>query len=786
MEYIGGFPSQLVPPEVKESPDYCLLYGEAFHKEHKDGKTSSWFGFDNKSDQAEYRRFADGTNDPNFFKPFLSKLRTLSKGKQNLSTLTIDWSILPIAPKFVNNIIGKILELELETNVRAIDPLSVQEQEQKKYELLSFLKNAKFLENVSKTTQIEFDDMSPVPDGVPLPDDETDIDAYTELFLKNKIALEFQDFIEVGFEYNNIKEVMKEYVTNLVKVGAAGIEAYMSPEGTPKLRCMVPEATVTNNYKHDDGRDIHRVGEYLWVTISELKALWPGQPEKVYREIAKNQNSNLGNYHDEDFESYYSEHQCYPYDEDKIKIFRFRWKSSDKTKHVIKKRGDMPRVYQKNSDWLKDVDLKAYKEKNPNNTPIFQELDNWYGATYIPGTKYVFGCGRQTNMLRDSTNLAVVTNNVILRRTTPIMRVIMPILKAIQINWLKFLFHSQNSRMPMISIEMSAFNELALGQGGRKVEPKEALALAFETGVLVWKRKDWRSPASNQWKPIEELPGTGENKGPEHLKMCFDLIMLLRDVSGIPQIADSTVPTQDVGKYVAQQTLVNMKDTLMELFNTYLFTYNQVAKKMLELTQDSITFYGGEMYKRALGIDSVMFMKMAKDINHREWSIVIEMGMDDEKKQVILQMIQRAQETEQIDPETAYMLIQMKNPYQKILLLKQKIKERKKEIQQMEEFKVNAELQKNVESAKVSSDEEIRKLTVENELAKDLEHFKAQLQEGLEDKKTLNAYLIKQMEKGADLEGKEKEIMGKIIEKYITAQASIQKKPSESQKALSS
>ena len=766
---IKGFPSQFVPQDVKASPKYAMVFAHAFHKEHKDGKTSPHFGFDEKSDQALYRMYADGNQPTGIYKNRLSHLRTLGKGKQNLSFLTIDWSVLAVAKRFVDNIIGKILDVQMDTSVKAIDPLSVQEQQQKKYEILTYMDQKGFLEQISETSGINFDDMNPVPKGIPEPDSEMDIDVYIDLFFKNRVALEFKDLIDLGFEHNNINQVMEEYVTDLVKVGSGAIEAYLMPNGTPKLRKMIVENTITNNFIHPDGRDITRFGEYIQVPISELKELWPGQPENVYREIANHASNGKYGYMMNDYQEYIDEHNICPWDDQKTTIFRFRWKSADKTKNVLKRKKGSAYLYEKDSKWLDDVDLEVYKEKNPNNEPIFQEMQNWYGGTWVVGTKYIFGTGLQTNMLRDSTNLAISTPNVIFRRTSILMKSCKTILDSIQINWLKFNQHSQNSRVNGLSIEMSAFENISLSAGGKKIEPREALALYYETGTLLWRRKDWRSSGS-QWKPVEELKNGMATAAYDHLKMCFDLINLLRDVSGLPSVADSTVPNPEIGKAVMQQAVSSVRDTMRKLFNAYWFSYSDLAKKMLELTQDSITFYSADMYKNALGIDSVKFLEMVKGINAREFSIVVEVEPEGEEKQMLLSMIQDAQKQELIDPETAFLLIQMKNPYKKLLLLKQKTRERKREMAQMESNKVNAELQKNVQSVEASTQAELQKLQAENELKKDFAMFEAQLEESLDDKKTANQVLLKRMETGAQLTANEEQVMGKIMEKLIQGQ----------------
>lgn len=752
MEHINGKPSPFLSQKVKETDQYCLKMAKALHKKNKDGNCSPHFGYyyNKKSVYSTFRKYADGDQDTDIYKTRLTHLRNLGKGKSNLSFINVSWDILGIAPKIVENIAGKLLDIELESEINAIDPLSRSEDDEKKYRIVSYIKNKEFLEGLGQSG-VDTSEFNPIPDGTPMPDSLNEIDQYMNLFFKNKVAEEFKDLIDMGFSYTNVLQVMKEYLYDLIKVGSAGIWAELDARGIPRLYKMDPENTVVSDSKYPDFRDATEVGFFQRVSISNLREMWPGQPEKTYRDIAIHHNQEYGEYDENHYIDFYDKNFQYPYDEEKVTIFNCTWQSVDKINHVIKNKDGESKLYEKDERWLDGVDEDEYVSKHPNNKPIRAEMQNWYGTKWIVGTNHVFDSGKKTS-LRDESNLSLVKPNFILRRVPPIIKVMKPIFDEIQINFIKFKQHTANSRPNAISIEMSAFENISLSKSGKKLEPKEALALYFETGTILWRRKDWRGSGA-QFRPVEELKNGIPDSAFQHLNIVIQLIDLLRELSGIPQIADGSIQDPRLGKGVAQMAMGNVKDTLRNLFDNYKSAYSSVADKMLDLTMDHITYYGGEMFKRALGSDSVRFAKMIKEIPAREFSISIQMGFSQEQRQEINELILEAQRQGQIDPEIAYMLKQIKNPYKAVILLKHNTSKKSKEAQQMEMAKAKAQEESNINSANASTQAEIQKLQAANELQKDLELFKANLEETLIEKKTQGDILVKML----DMEGDDKD-----------------------------
>ena len=780
---ITQFPSDLMDPKKKQEKKYALDYCKAFLDEHRKGLTHPSLGWKGKEyDDCEYiryRAYAEGNQDNTKYKQLLQHMRPNGKGKKNVSHTALDHSIIPVAPRIVKNLVGKILGVDMEEHLVAIDPVSVNESRQKKYEVLSYMSNKGFLTELAKKGNIDLNEINPIPEGAPEPDDQLNLNEYVDLFFKNEAMMQFMDFITQNMDANNKEQLLDEIANELVKIGIFGIKVFLDPSGRVRFRRVIIEEAITNNCRHKDFRDLSRVGEFIHVTIAELRVMWPNQPEKVYRDIANKASKDKYTQGSSYYQQVFSDTGQCPYDDQRITIFDAEWKSSDMVSKVVKPgpNGNM-RVYDKPYDWASKLDPKEYKEKYPDRDIVSRVDENWYKAKYIMGTEHVFDFGMATNMLRESTNTTKASSNFIIMATEPIMKHITPILDSIQLDWLKHQSHLINSLPRNISIEMSALEGLSISKGGKKMEPREVLALYYETGIMLWRRKDWRGSGS-QFKPIEEMKTQISPAAGQHLEFILQKINLLRNISGLPEVADGTVANPEIGKGVMQEAISSVHDTMKSMFNSYRFGYTHLVRKVLDFTMDSVVHFGGKQYKEALGIDSVTFMRIVEDISSRELGILVKVGPDSEQKAFLQNMILEAQKTQSIDAETAYMLQKEKNPYRVVMILRQKKQEMQRAAQEAEQAKIQAELQKNAESAKISAENRIMELEREFELKKDYELHLAEIEREKEKLKTANAILLAKVERGLDMdenEQKQAQELEKIAQQGLMQQRQAQEK----------
>ena len=130
----SGFPDPLASAQVKEGKEYGLSYAKAIYNQW--GKIDQEGSLYSKRSKVfeRNRDYANGTQDTKIYKQLLN---TLDPNNGDGSMLNIDFTPVPILPKFVRIVVNKILSLNPYPNLEAIDPLSSSEKDLEKKKINS-------------------------------------------------------------------------------------------------------------------------------------------------------------------------------------------------------------------------------------------------------------------------------------------------------------------------------------------------------------------------------------------------------------------------------------------------------------------------------------------------------------------------------------------------------------------------------------------------------------------------------------------------------------------------
>ncbi len=136
----GNFPDPFASPIEKASNEYGLKYAKAIHGQWGSGEDSSSLLNRRMYEFEKNRDYANGTQDTSIYKQILN---SLDPNNGDGTLLNIDWSPVPIVPKFVKVVVNRILSRKPYPAVEAIDPISKQEKEMQKAKINSTIKNKK-------------------------------------------------------------------------------------------------------------------------------------------------------------------------------------------------------------------------------------------------------------------------------------------------------------------------------------------------------------------------------------------------------------------------------------------------------------------------------------------------------------------------------------------------------------------------------------------------------------------------------------------------------------------
>lgn len=753
------FPSDLVEPSEKLSGKWMLAQAQTYHyKFNRYGPTV----FRNRlSEMFEWRRYGKGKQDINKYKQRLG-VRD-EQGKDSKSWRNIDWSVLEIAPRFKRVILGKIINGMGKIKVKAIDPLSVNSEREYKANLQEFVINQALLQEISSINGAEF--ASPVDEGVPMPKTMDDVEIHMGMYFKDRLSMELQDGIELSLANNNWKALAQDLVEDLVEVGYAGTRTWIDEANNLRLRKVIPERVGVWGAKFKDFRDAKSVWEYVDITIGEFieqtahEGMTRDEASKLFDEATYfSEYNNRGTHGSADG---YSDNENR---EDRATFMDLRFTSIDT--HVYqtgKNKFGNDTISQKPLSFYKPHKANAYDNDNDKKV-ITKEIMNVYECKWLVGTEFVWDVRLANNMERDARNMANTKLGYTLYNTddSSVMSQLVPIFDSIQVNWLQYQTHLNKTKPAGIEIEMSAFEDLNLGKGMESMNAKDVIKMFYDTGNIVWRRKDWSGRDIN-WKPITESKAILPEGAYQHLDIIMQLINYLRDVSGLNEVVDGSTPRPDIGKAVSEIAAENSNNALQYLFYGFDHIYEGTAKTIANLIPIQVKNGPVKGMIESLGLNSVKFFELNSDIQYRNFGITIEHKPTDTERAVLNNYVNIALQNQEIGSEDAFMITREDNLLRAAQLLALKRKQKMMEGQQIKKDEVDMLSQQQQESNAQTAENEIKKLEQQFKMEVEKEKMLSDLRVREDRDKIRNQLLLEKFKSGQEMDKTEKELLNKLV-----------------------
>ena len=258
------FPSQLATDAEKASLEFGLKVGQAIQYE--------WFRRDSGS--ARYY---------NQWKDF-NRLRLYARGEQpiqkyknelaidgDLSYLNIDWTPVPIIPKFVDIVVNGMSDRLFTIKAYAQDALSAEKRNQYQDMIEGEMAAKEVLLQVQDKFGIDPFMVSPED----LPNDDEELSLFMQLNYKPAIEIAEEEAINTIFLENHYDDIKRRFDYDLTTIGiAVGKHEFLPGEGV-KINYVDP-ANVIYSYTEDPYfRDCFYWGEVKTVPITELIKINP-------------------------------------------------------------------------------------------------------------------------------------------------------------------------------------------------------------------------------------------------------------------------------------------------------------------------------------------------------------------------------------------------------------------------------------------------------------------------------------------------------------------------------
>ena len=741
----AGFPSHLISTTEK-GKDWVLQFCKA-----------AWLSFETDNPRELFyharhryeviKSYAMGNQSINKYRPLLGVSE-----ESNESWLAIDWSIIPIVPKFRRIALGKLNKIGYNIDATPIDALANDEVEdffaQSKAKLMMRQQAMKvdpaLLED--PILQIEPGEAK----------DMEELEIQMNYTFKHQMALEAEQGIKLILEQNEVEKMREKIKEDQFDYGVAGYKEFIDSNGAIKIRTINPRNILINHCKSNDFSDASYVGEIIEMTISDLKQMAGNEftPEE-YQDIAKNVLGKYGN--PREWPSTLSIYNK-GYDRFKIRILDLEFFSVNEMVYEQRtdKRGN--KIYAR----ARFEDRNKRKEKFER--VAFKVV---YKGKWIIDTPYIFDYGLATDMKRAKSSLMDTKLSYHLyapefwdMRAYGMMEQLIPIADAIQIAWYRLQNAINQARPKGIVIEMGALEDIPLGAGGKKLSPMKVLDLYNKTGTLVYRKADSQGRMTN-YKPIEELENGLGRDVMNYYQIIQNHIQMVRDITGMNEMTDGSTPDPRTLTTVAKLAYEGTNNSLAHIISGEKKLLESLSNAVILRLQDVASVGGVKGYIRSLGSNTMKFFQVSPKLALYEFGIFIEDKPTDEQRAMLMQQVQAGQANGMLDIEDAIIIQNTDNLKAAQQILAYKIKKRKEQAQQeaMQQQQMNADVQ--TQSAQAAEQAKQQTLQVEAQVKSQLIQVEKELEGKLLEMKYQYELQLEEMRQNGKLKSKKMENKGK-------------------------
>ena len=722
-----GFPSPLETREVKESISYGLQYAKAIENQ--------WGSLDQENSLMRRRRdtflknraYANGTQDTAIYRQLLT---SMDPNNGDGSFLNLDFTPVPILPKFARIVVNKILSREPYPNLEAVDPLSSSEKDRERQKMEALIKAKKDLADIKEKTGVDVADVESLPDTL----------EEAEIFMGNNIKSSSEIAAQIAtnmtLQWNDFHDsVYRRSVNDIVTLGMAVVKRSNDPNYGIKTDYVDPIDFVHNEVKDPSFGDMIYAGHIKRMPIHELKRLAGDQlTEEEYKKIAENVKTKSGNRSHKMSQSVYdpeSNRAHYGYDEFMVDVLEFEFLSVDKMYFEEKEsRYGNVGFYQKEEGY-----------KAPTNSVYRREvkcLENQtvYGGYYVLGCDKIFSYGLKTNIPKNLYDLSkanlsysVVATNIDNMMPKSMVNSCIGFADQLQLTHLKIQQAVAKAKPDGIIIDIEGLENVQLGKGG-ELQPLELHDIYEQTGVFYYRSKNPEGGFQNP--PIREIGNAVRNIN-EFIGLYNHYLRLIRDATGINEMMDASTPKGDTLVGVQQQAIAAGNNAIYDMTHASLVLFKKVCSdivKCLQVLPVGSVIY--EAYTNAVGQANMEVLSSFENLPMYNFGVRIVKEMEDTEKQYLEQNIQVALAQKELDIEDAIAIRQLKdvNQAERLLIVRRAKRIARNQQMAMQNSQQQAQIQQ--QSAAAASQARQQELQMEAQLKAQEMQMKAQLEMQME------------------------------------------------------
>ena len=696
-----GFPSQFVSDAEKADAEFGLQVGQAIQYEwfRKDGNQCRYYN--QWRDFHKLRLYARGEQSVKKYKDELAI-------DGDLSYLNLDWTPVPIIPKFVDIVVNGMSDRLFKVKAYAQDALS-QSKRSKYQDMVRGQMVAKdTLEIIQEKTGINPFMMS--PDELPNSDDELSL--FMQLNYKPAIEIAEEEAINTILEENHYLDLRKRFDYDLTTLGIGVAKHEFLPGSGVEVKYVDP-ANIVYSYTEDPHfKDCFYWGEIKTVPMTELMKINPNLTPEQLEEISK---------YSQSWYDYYNVAQFYESDmfyRDTVTLMYFNYKTTKKIvykKKILETGGS--KVVEKDDQFNPPAEMmeEGRFEK------IEKTIDVWYDGIMVMGTNIILKWELAHNMVRPKSssqhalpNYVAVAPRMYKGVIESLVRRMIPFADLIQVTHLKLQQVISRTVPDGVYIDADGLNEVDLGTGAA-YNPEDALRLYFQTGSVIGRSFTQDGEFNNAKVPIQQLTSnSGASKTQMLITNYNHYLNMIRTVTGLNEARDASTPNPDSLVGLQKLAALNSNTATRHILDGSLFIFRTLSEALTYRVADILEYSDfKDDFVNKIGKYNVSILTDISDLYIYDFGIFIEVTPDEEERAQLEQNIQIALSKQDINLEDVIDVREIKNIKlaNQLLKLKRKQKQEREEIMAMQKQAMAS--QQQIQSQQMAAEAAMQKQQAE-------------------------------------------------------------------------
>ena len=699
----AAFPDQFVSDATKDTVEYGLQIGQAIQYEWFRRDSGSCRFYSQWSEFMRLRLYARGEQS-------VAKYKNELAIDGDLSYLNLDWSPVPIIPKFVDIVVNGMSDRLFKVKAYAEDALSAE----KRNEFQEMIEGEVLAKPLFQQIDNDFGVNVFQSNEDELPESDEEMELFMNMKYKPAVEIAQETAIDTLMSENHYNDIRSRVDYDLTTIGIGITKHEFLPGSGVKLDYVDP-ANVVYSYTEDPYfKDCFYWGEIKTVPMTELIKIDPDLTNEDLNQIAK---------YSQSWYNYFNTAQFYEnsmFYRDTATLMYFNYKTTHSFVYKRKK--------------LADGSYKTVEKDDQFNPPqemmeegkfekVTKRIDVWYDGVMVMGTNIILQWKLSENMVRPkSSNQYAMPNYVAAAprmykgSLESLVRRMIPFADLIQMTHLKIQQVVSRVVPDGVFIDADGLNEVDLGTGNA-YNPEDALRLYFQTGSVVGRSYTQDGEFNNARVPITQLTS---NSGASKMQMLIanynHYLDMIRAVTGLNEARDGSTPDPNSLVGVQKLAALNSNTATRHVLQGSLYITRTIAECLSIRTADILEYADfRDEFAMQIGKYNLKILEDVKHLYLYDFGIFIEMAPDEEQKAMLEQNIQMALSQKDINLEDAIDIRELSNlkMANQLLKLKRKKKQEAEQQQRQQEQQMQAQMQMQAQQAK--SQGEMQKIQMESQ-----------------------------------------------------------------------